>query len=318
MSMDKMEKDFSHHVVVVAKGMAMGAADVVPGVSGGTIAFITGIYGELIRSLSSCDYGALQCLLGRGPLAAWQHINGTFLLALFGGIMFSVFSLANLVTYALDVQPILVWSFFFGLVAASTLHLLRQVGHWTPARVVLLLLGVVIAIVVSHLKPAQLPDVWWMVTLAGMIAICAMLLPGISGGFLLLMMGMYSTVVDAISQLNFAILIPFAAGCGVGLLAFSHFLSWLLSRFETATMAFLTGILLGSLNIIWPWRQTLERVLDRHGEWIPVIEVNVSPFLYSKLTGNPSQLYSAITLCAFGFLLVIAIEWLAKRGTKGS
>lgn len=313
-----MKESFAHHISVVAKGMAMGAADVVPGVSGGTIAFITGIYTQLIRSLSSCDYGALQCLFSRGPVAAWKHINGTFLLTLFTGILISVFSLANLVTNALDTQPILVWSFFFGLVAASTLHLLRQIRRWTLTRTGLLFLGVLTALIVSHLKPAQLPDVWWVVMLAGMIAICAMLLPGISGGFLLLLMGLYTTVVEAISQLNFTILIPFGLGCGLGLLAFSHILSWLLSRFETATMAFLTGILLGSLNIIWPWRQTLERVLDRHGEWIPVIEANVSPFLYSKITGNPSHLYSAITLCALGFLLVFFIEWVAKRGTKRS
>ncbi|MBR9909374.1 MAG: DUF368 domain-containing protein [Gammaproteobacteria bacterium] len=308
-----MKKDVNRHAGLVLRGMAMGAADVIPGVSGGTVALITGIYAELIDSLRRCDHRAVQCLFEHGVLATWRHINGSFLLAVLSGILISIFSLANLVSRVLEQSPILVWSLFFGLIVASCLHLLRQVNGWNWRRFGLLLLGVLLALLVSVLKPTQLSDDWWVVMLAGMVAICAMILPGISGGFLLLMMGLYATVVESISSLNLAVLVPFAFGCLVGLLLFSHVLSWLLRGFESATMAFLTGVLAGSLNIIWPWKQTLELIQDRHGEWVPLVQQNVSPFLYSKMTGNPSQIYLAITLCTAGFLAVLLLEIVANR-----
>ncbi|MBU3070259.1 DUF368 domain-containing protein [Aestuariicella sp. G3-2] len=296
----------------------MGAADVIPGVSGGTIAFITGIYTELIDSLRRCDHQAVKCLFQQGFPAMWRHINGTFLVAVFGGILFSIFSLAKLMSYWLESQPILVWSLFFGLILASSVLLLRQVTGWNPARVSLVLLGIVLALAVTWLKPTHLPEVWWVILLAGMVAICAMILPGISGGFLLLMMGLYSTVIGAISQLNFGLLIPFAVGCAIGLLLFSHILSWLLHHYEAGTMALLTGFLIGSLNIIWPWKQTLETVVDRHGELVPVVQENILPGHYAILTGQSAELLPAIFMTLTGLLLVIGMDYVAGKKKRYS
>ena len=298
------------------KGLAMGAADVIPGVSGGTIAFITGIYHELIDSLGRCDHRAFMCLIKRGPVAAWQHINGTFLLVLFSGILVSIFSLAKLVTYCLEAQPILVWSFFFGLIVAASLHLLRQVNGWDFTKVFSLIIGVALALAISTLKPTELPDTWWVVMAAGSIAICAMILPGISGGFLLLMMGMYSTIVEAVSQFDLALLLPFGLGCGLGLMLFSHVLAWLLARYYQVTLALLTGILIGSLNIIWPWKQTLATVINRHGETVPLVQENVLPAQFTKLTAVPHQFLLALLLCALGVILVLLLERVGTRGVK--
>ena len=294
--------------LLLLRGMAMGAADVVPGVSGGTIAFITGIYEELIASLSRFDQRVFGHWKKHGLLATCGYLNLPFLITLFAGILLSVVSLANVVVHLMEQQPVLLWSFFFGLIVASTVHLLRQVPSWSWRRVLLLVLGLALALVVSSLRPSQLPDQWWVVTAAGAIAICAMILPGISGGFLLLMMGMYSTVVGAVSVLDFAILVPFAVGCGFGIIAFSHLLEWLLVRFRIATMAFLTGILMGSLNVIWPWKHTLESYLDRHGELVPLVQENLSPFHFQAVTGQSSQFVSAMVLCILGVAMVLLME----------
>ncbi|MGH1373215.1 MAG: DUF368 domain-containing protein [Cellvibrionaceae bacterium] len=305
-------RSFKDYFSLFLRGLAMGAADVVPGVSGGTIAFITGIYTELIDSLRSFDHRALQCLRTQGVEATWAHINGNFLLAVFAGVLTSIVSLAKLVVFLLETQPILVWSLFFGLVLASSLILLRQVPKWSMARAFLLIAGVLIAIAVSMLKPTQLPDTWWVLALAGSVAICAMILPGISGGFLLLMMGLYSTVVAALSQLQLSIMLPFALGCGLGLLLFSHLLSWLLHHWKAETMALLTGVLLGSLNIIWPWKHTLESIQDRHGEWVPVVQENLMPLTYAQITGQNSDWVTAAVVALMGAMLVVVIEWMAK------
>ncbi|WP_233710181.1 DUF368 domain-containing protein [Pseudomaricurvus albidus] len=315
---DSEKKGWKHYGSLFLRGMAMGAADVIPGVSGGTIAFITGIYTELIDSLRRCDHQAVKCLFQQGFPAMWRHINGTFLVAVFGGILFSIFSLAKLMSYWLESQPILVWSLFFGLILASSVLLLRQVTGWNPARVSLVLLGIVLALAVTWLKPTHLPEVWWVILLAGMVAICAMILPGISGGFLLLMMGLYSTVIGAISQLNFGLLIPFAVGCAIGLLLFSHILSWLLHHYEAGTMALLTGFLIGSLNIIWPWKQTLETVVDRHGELVPVVQENILPGHYAILTGQSAELLPAIFMTLTGLLLVIGMDYVAGKKKRYS
>ncbi len=311
-----MTKSPLYFLSLVLRGMAMGAADVVPGVSGGTIAFITGIYDELIGSLRRCDHRALGCLFQQGPVAAWQYINGSFLLAVFSGIFISVFTLANVVHHLLAAAPILVWSFFFGLIMASSLHLARQLESWNVARMSLLLLGVALAVAVSLLKPAQLPSDWWVLTLAGAVAICAMLLPGVSGGFLLLMMGLYSTIIGAVVDFNVVILVSFALGCGMGLLAFSHVLGWLLERFHNGTMALLTGFLLGSLNVIWPWKEVLENITNRHGELVPVVQRNIVPHTFEQLTGEPSMWFLALLACCSGVVLVMLTEYLGSKSTQ--
>ncbi len=308
-----MSRSLKDYLGVFIRGVAMGAADVVPGVSGGTVAFITGIYGELIDSLKSCDIKAVQCLWQKGIPATWQHINGNFLLAVFSGIILSILSLAKVVTYCLEHQPILVWSAFFGLIAASSIILLKEVGQWNWQRVSSVLIGVVMAVVIATLKPAQLPETGWMMFAAGSVAICAMILPGVSGSFLLLMMGLYATVLAALSEANLGLLLPFVAGCGIGLLCFSHLLSWLLHRYHSATMAFLTGVLLGSLAIVWPWKHTLESTLDRHGEIIPLVQKNLMPAQYEALVGNPSQWTMALFAALVGFLIVILLEIISRK-----
>lgn len=290
------------------RGMAMGAADVVPGVSGGTIAFITGIYEELIDSLRRIDHRALACLFQRGPVAAWEQINGSFLLAVFGGILLSVVSLAKVISLGLSQYPILVWSFFFGLILASSLHLSRNINLRRIPVLLIFLLGVGLAVTVSIARPASLPGEWWMVMAAGSVAICAMILPGISGSFMLVLMGMYGVILEALTSLNLLLLASFGGGCVLGLLAFSHLLNWLLQRFHELTLALLTGFILGSLSVIWPWKQVLSTRLDRHGELVPVVQTNVLPATFEQVTGHDAQLLMALVLLVAGFMLVLGLE----------
>ena len=293
----------------------MGAADVVPGASGGTIAFITGIYQELIDSLRNCNLKALSIFLQQGFSAAWQHINGTFLVSLFAGVLLSIFSLARIVTYCLDAWPIAVWSFFFGLVLAASVHLSRQIANWSAPLVSSLLVGMVLALLIGDIKPTELPTDWWVFMLAGSIAVCAMILPGVSGGFLLLMMGLYQPVLLAVSEFNITVLASLMVGCVIGLLAFSHFLSWLLHSFHAMTMACLTGFLLRSLSQLWPWKVTLTSVLDRHGESRALVQELVLPFNFQEITGFSSQLPLAIALCVLAIVLVFVLEALSNKKT---
>lgn len=300
------------------KGMAMGAADVVPGVSGGTIAFISGIYEELLDSLKRLTPGALGVWYREGFGAFWKHINGAFLLTVFGGVLFSVFSLANGVSYALEHHPILVWGFFFGLIIASIIYIGRQLPLRSPAIWVGLIIGTLVALAISVGKPVQLPAVWWMVFIAGSIAICAMILPGVSGSFLLLLMGMYPVVLQAVSDLNVLILLSFFSGCVLGLLLFSHLLSWLLHHFHSLTLAVLTGFLVGSLNIVWPWKHTLETFINRHGEAVPLVQENLLPFAYAEATGSDPQTLSVMLLMLLGLALVLGLEYWASRDKLNS
>lgn len=305
-------KNLRHYIMVLVKGMAMGAADVVPGVSGGTIAFITGIYEELLNSLKRLTPMALPILWQQGPAAFWAHINGSFLLALGAGVLISLLSLARVITYLMDHQPILLWSFFFGLVIASVIYIVRQIACWSWRECLAVVIGTAIAVGISVAKPAQLPAEPWMVFSAGAIAICAMILPGVSGSFILLLMGMYSVFLTALKELDFVLLGSFFAGCILGLLLFSHFLSWLLKRFHNPTLALLVGFLLGSLNVIWPWKHTLETFTNRHGELVPLVQENLWPATYEQMTGVAAQPLLAIVLAIIGAVLVLGLERLAK------
>lgn len=306
---EKAPRTLYAYVGLLFRGLAMGAADVVPGVSGGTIAFISGIYDELIDSLRRCDLVALRLLLGLRIKDAWQYVNGNFLAAVFSGVLISVLSLAKVVTYLLATAPILVWSFFFGLILSAGLYIGRQIPAWTWQRLALLLLGLGLALIISDLKPTQLPETWWMLMAAGAIAVCAMILPGISGGFLLLVMGLYQSVIGAVVAFNLVFLVSLGAGCVVGLLLFSHFLHWLLDRYHAATMALLTGFLLGSLKLVWPWKEVVTSVQNRHGEWVPLVQDNVLPLQYSALTGIDSLWGWALLCAVLGLLLVGCLEW---------
>lgn len=303
----------SRYIRLFLKGMAMGAADIVPGVSGGTIAFISGIYEELIDSLRSLDWSAVRVLFRDGIPAAWRHVNGNFLLTLFLGLLTSALTLANVVLYCFEHYPILIWAFFFGLVLASSIYLARRLGRWSWVELVLLVTGLVAAWLIAEIKPAQLPDHWWVIALAGSVAICAMILPGISGGFILLVLGLWTTVIEGILSLNWVLIISFGFGCAAGLLSFSHLLSWLLHRFHSATLALLTGFLFGSLNVIWPWKQTLETTVNRHGETVVLVSENIWPQQYSEQSGQDSYLLFAIALAVLGAILVLILEISAAK-----
>lgn len=302
------------YLVLVLKGMAMGAADVVPGVSGGTIAFISGIYEELIDSLRSIDLSALKVLREKGIAATWQHINGNFLLALFAGVFVSLFSLAQLISYAMEAWPIVVWAFFFGLVCASTIYVARQLERWRLWEAISLALGALMAFGLTQANPAQLPDTWWMLGLAGAVAICAMILPGISGTFILLLLGLYPTFLAAIINFDVLILASFGLGCVLGLLSFSHLLSWLLHRFHGLTLACLTGFLLGSLQMIWPWKQTVLYYENRHGEQVPLVQENLWPGEYAEMFGSDPQQWLALLAAVIGVVLVLGLEQIAQKG----
>lgn len=295
-------------IYLYLKGMAMGAADVVPGVSGGTIAFITGIYQELIDSLKSINAEAVKKLFKEGIGAAWEHINGTFLVILFAGILTSIISLAKGISYLLENHPILVWSFFFGLIVASALLIGKSIERWGIAKVIGLLLGAAIAFYITVASPAQTSESYWFIFLSGAIAICAMILPGISGSFILLLMGKYKFILESLSALRIDVILVFMLGCLAGLLTFARLLSWMFKHAKELTIAILTGFMIGSLNKVWPWKETLETTTDRHGETIPLVQRSVMP---RSFEGDP-QLAWSIGLALVGFLVI----WILERSTS--
>ena len=301
-----------NYLLLFAKGMAMGAADVVPGVSGGTVAFITGIYDELLRSIASVPEALLQLLRGR-VAKAWQIANVNFLLVLFAGILTSIFSLARLITWLLSTHPIPVWSFFFGLILVSSHLVAREIGRWNWTRLLSFALGIAFAWWITVAAPMQWGSDPLSLFLAGAIAICAMILPGISGSFLLLLMGLYAVVLGAVKGLDLAVLAVFAAGCLVGILSFSRLLSWLLARYRDLTLAFLTGLMLGSLHKVWPWKLTLTWRTDSHGEQIPLLQENLWPSQFASQLGQDPQWLTAVALAVVGVVLVLGLEWLAGR-----
>jgi putative membrane protein len=328
------DRKIMQYLFTFLKGLAMGAADIVPGVSGGTIAFITGIYERLLNAIKSVDLKALQVLIGqasletedvldskeannqptKGILAFWKHIDGTFLVALFLGILTSVFTLASLLSSALESYPQLLWSFFMGLIIASALYIGRQIKLSDPKVIIALVVGIAIAYTITLLSPTEAPKSYLMAFFAGAIAICAMILPGISGSFILLLMGMYGHVVGAIHDRDFVFLIIFAAGCGIGLLSFARLLSWLFKNFKSIALAVLTGFMIGSLPKVWPWQNVTQTRINSDGESVPFLYENVMPEYYD---GN-AMLTACVLLVVLGFVVVLLLEWLggAKEEAK--
>lgn len=294
---------------IFLRGLLMGAADIVPGVSGGTMAFITGIYDELLSSIRAVDLDFLGRVLKLDFKGAWQHVNGGFLLALLLGIATSIFSLARLISWVLENHPVPLWAFFFGLILASALVLLRQVGKWSAPRVLCLLSGAAIALFIA-LSPVVALDIGLTgVFLSGFLAICAMILPGISGSFILVLLGMYGTVLGALKSLDLLFILVFALGAGSGLICFSRLLHWLLHRFHQGTMALLTGFLFGSLAVVWPWKRVLDWVQGSHGQLKPAQQVPVSPAEYLVATGQEPQVWFCVGLMVLGFTLVWLIDY---------
>lgn len=291
----------------------MGAADVVPGVSGGTVAFITGIYDELLHSINSVDAEAFRLLMKFRIADLWKKVNGNFLVVLLSGIATSLLSLAKLMVYLLAHHPIAIWSFFFGLILISAPLVMREVKQWNLGSVATFVLGVAIAYAITVLSPTQSPDALWFVFFSGALAICAMILPGISGAFILLLIGKYQFMMSALLELNIPVIIVFVAGCVVGLLGFSRFLTWILDNYHSATIALLAGFMLGSLNKVWPWRQVLEYVTDSKGEQVPAFDKSILPWDYVAITGKDPQIFQAILMMALGVFIVFLIEKIASR-----
>ena len=307
---------FSRYIVLALKGCAMGMADVVPGVSGGTIAFISGIYEELLDSIRSVDATALRLLLRFRLAEFWRHINGRFLLPVLLGIAVAIFSLARLMTYLLTNQPIAIWSFFFGLIVASALLVARQIGRWDWRTVLAFAVGAAAAWWITVATPAETPDDWWFVMLSGAIAICAMILPGISGAFILLLLGKFQYIMHAVGEFDIPVIAVFVIGAAAGIISFSHLLSWLLKHWHDVTVAVLMGFMVGSLNKVWPWKETVETYLDSHGVAQPLVQNNIAPGTFEQLTGQPSLLVQAILLGIVGFLVIYGIELVARMIVK--
>ena len=296
-----MERRIKDYAVLTLKGMAMGAADVVPGVSGGTIAFIAGIYDELINSIKSINMHSLK-LLFTGKIAAfWKAVNGNFLFALLLGIAISVFSLAKLITYLLLNEPVLVWSFFFGLVLASTWFVTKDIKGWNWKTVAGFVGGAVIASYITVATPAETSTNLMFIFLCGAIAICAMILPGISGSFILVLLGKYFYVMEAVKTLDLVVLGVFAFGAALGITSFSRVLSYALKNFRNITLSVLSGFMLGSLNKVWPWKEVEKLVSDGHEV---MIEHNIAP---------NTEVAEAVVLMLIGFILVYVLEKISAK-----
>jgi putative membrane protein len=291
----------------------MGAADVVPGVSGGTVAFITGIYDELLYSINSVDTTAFRLLIKFRLKEFWKKINGNFLIVLLAGIGTSLLSLAKLMIYLLQHHPIKIWSFFFGLILISAPLVLREIRKWNGGAVVSFVIGSGIAYAITVLSPTQTPNGIWFVFISGAIAICAMILPGISGAFILLLLGKYAYMISALTQAKIGIIAAFMAGCIVGILSFSRFLSFILKNYHSATVALLAGFMLGSLNKVWPWREVLEYITNSEGQQVPVFDRSILPWNYFEITGKDPQVFQAILMMALGVFIVVLIEKIAER-----
>ena len=290
----------SEYILTAVKGACMGAADVIPGVSGGTIAFIMGIYDKFVASLAAINAEAVKLFFTGKFKEFWRHINGGFLLSLVVGIGVSVISLATVMQTLLSDFPIQTWAFFFGLIVASSIFILRGISGWGLREILFLIGGILLGVTICTLSPTQTPDALWFIFLSGAIAICAMILPGISGSFILLILGKYQYILGAVSDLvagqnivgNLLIIGVFAIGAVVGILSFSKFLHWLLSRWHKQALIILAGFIIGSLVKIWPWN-------------------NPEAIAQTELTGS-LHIGSAIIIALIGFSLVTGIEIAGK------
>lgn len=328
------------YLIISLKGMAMGAADAVPGVSGGTIAFISGIYQELIESISNINLSLFKTLKNDGFNAFWKQANGSFIMALMLGIVVSFISFMRLAKYLLEQYPVLIWSFFFGLIIASIYFVGKQINKWSLATIIAVIFGAASAFYITTLPSLASTNSPWFLGVAGAIAICAMILPGISGSFILVILGAYKTLSDAFHDFDIKRIAIFATGALIGLLSFSKVLKWLFKHHENTTLALLTGFIFGSLNKVWPWKQTDTILNETTGQTVPfsnistignltihqqqiadfegfktVLEHSISPSNYTLLNNVNNQLGLAIGLMVFGFLTIFILE---KIGNKQS
>jgi putative membrane protein len=316
-------RNLLQYLIITAKGLAMGAADVVPGVSGGTIAFISGIYEELIETLNKLDIGFLSAWKKEGFFKAWRRYNLGFLLALFSGVAISILSLAKLITWLLSNHPILVWSFFFGLVLASILYVGRQIFKWDLKTISAILMATGLSYAITLARPIGDTNSTWFLFFAGFIAIIAMILPGISGAFILLLLGAYKSIIGTITQLSegisnldwtlfstaFLKIGVFGLGAIFGLKLFSRVLNWLFQHHKDLILATLTGFMIGALNKIWPWKEVLEYRINHTGEEIPFLEKTILPTNYA----SDPLIWSALLFMIIGFLTIFLLERIATK-----
>ena len=303
-----MQRRLIDYIIISIKGMAMGAADAVPGVSGGTIAFISGIYEELINTISNVNLSLFTTLKKEGFGAMWSKLNGNFIVALLSGIIVSFVSFMRLAKYLIENHPILIWSFFFGLIIASIYFVGKQISKWNLGVIVTLLIGALVAYFITSLPSLGANENPWFLAIAGAIAICAMILPGISGSFILVILGAYKTLSDAISDFDLKKIGLFVLGAIVGLLSFSRVLKWLFKHYHNLTLALLTGFIFGSLNKIWPWKKVLSYRTNSKGVEVPFQDESISPFAFD----GDNQLLFAIGLMAIGFFIIILLEKLGN------
>jgi len=294
-------------IALVVKGFCMGIADVIPGISGGTIAFLLGIYENLIASIKSLDLSFVQLIFKFRIKEALDGVAWIFLSCVFGGIILAVFTMSHPLSWALEHHPVMIHSFFFGLIVATVPIIAKILKKWTTVEVVLLLIAAVAAYGISQLVPQQTPESAWFIFLCGVIAICAMILPGISGSFLLLILGKYEYIIASVKNYDFVTLGVFLLGIVVGITTFARVLSWLFKKYHDITLATLTGLVVGSLSKIWPWREATSMAIDRHGDIIPLKEIAVLP---PQING---EVFLAIVLMGVGFSLAM---FLSRSGGK--
>ena len=296
------------YIGLALKGFCMGSADVVPGVSGGTMAFILGIYEELITAIRSFDLKFLKLLFSLRIRDAMDHASWQFLMALGTGILIAIFSLAKLLSWLLQNRPVWIWSFFFGLILASVFTVSRHLNKWKLTMAIVMIAGTVGAYLLVGMVPVSTPNSPWFLFISGAIAICAMILPGISGAFILVLLGKYQYVLEAVNNRDLLTLFLVAMGAGLGLIVFARFLNWLLKQYHDLTIAILTGIMLGSLRKVWPWKETLHSILDRHGHSIPTSQANILPPHWN------TEVIVACCLAVTGFLVVFLLNlWAEKK-----
>lgn len=305
--LEETRRSFLSNVGLTIKGFCMGAADVVPGVSGGTMAFILGIYEELLAAIRSFDLEFIKLLVRFRVADAFNRTSWRFLLALFIGIFLAIFSLAKLLSWFLENHPVLIWSFFMGLILASVYTVGKHLQKWTLLITVWMLLGAVGSYLLVGLVPVDTPNSPWFVFMSGAIAICAMILPGISGSFLLVLLGKYTYLLEAVNRRDFFPLILAAAGAGLGLITFVRFLNWLLRKYRDPTLAVLTGLMLGALRKVWPWKRTLESEIDNHGDIHIISQANILPAQWDL------EVTLALGLMILGFLVVFLLNLRASK-----
>lgn len=297
------------------RGMAMGIAELVPGVSGGTIAFITGIYMRLVGAIHAVDRVFLRLVLRGRAAEAWRHADLGFLLVLVLGMGASLIAFSSLVRWLLQDHEILIWSFFFGLIVASIVFVGRHVAPWNAERIALAVFGLLCGATASMAGGLPVSDSLLVTFAAGAVAICAWILPGVSGSFMLLMLGQYERVIKALATFDLPIILAMGSGCALGLMLFTRALHWLLRNAYAGTLAFLCGFMGGALQKLWPWQQLHSYYLDADGEAIPVVVRPVSPFRYQELFGEDPLVAGALLAAFAGLALVVVLDLASRRGS---